>query len=620
MANTVSRAALLVVCVAVAAFAFTLAAGVAPSDRPPVATPAAAGDWQRVEVTALGDPSDVVAYIEGLGGVIELRSHQRVQARLHESRMLELSNARQLLRVEPPAQAVPLQLPTALSLIGVDRWRAAGFTGHEVRVAILDAGFDGYEDALDNTLPSQVVTRSFRGDGAIDAGSDHGTRAAEIVHSVAPGAELYLVNFGTITELSAAVDYLVEQEVGIVSFSLGFIHNGPGDGTGPVDEIVSRSVGAGTLWTVAAGNWSQQHWTGTFTDDDQDSVHEFTSSLQQNSREFSAGDLIIVSLRWDDTWGAACSDYDLELFGPNGSLVRASRHSQDCTGNPVEGMQILAAQSGRYGVRIVRASDDVSRRLDLMLVGSPGRGEALDIFSVGGSLSEPADHPLVLTVGAVSALDPGVVASFSSRGPTVDGRTKPDVLSPAGLAGAVEGGASFAGTSAAAPHVAGLAAMLREAFPSASARDLRVVVSERAVDIIEGGDGAAEGAMSALANLGSLANLGALLPAGADESVLVGGLPPGEGFAPFIYLGPDGYPLRFAHLLVDERRPLAWFNFAVQTQQWLSFFPNAPAFVNSLESVEHGALLFGWFDAPATSGDVAASEEDGAVGIDETQQ
>ena len=374
MANTVSRAGLLAVCVAVVAVALVLAAGVAPSSPSPVVTTAAADEWQRVEVTALGDPSDAVAYIESLGGVIQLRSHQRVQARLRESRMLELSNAPELLRIEPPAQAIVLQLPTALSLIGVDSWRAAGFTGHEVRGAILDTGFDGYEDALDKTLPSQVVTRSFRSDGTIDAGSDHGTRAAEIVHSVAPGAELYLVNFGTITELSAAVDYLLEQEVGIVSFSLGFIHNGPGDGTGPVDDIVSRSVDAGTLWTVAAGNWSQQHWMGTFTDDDQDLVHEFTSSLQQNSREFFAGDLIIVSLRWDDIWGAACSDYDLELFGPNGSLLRASRHSQDCTGNPVEGMQILAAQSGRYGVRIVRAVDDVSRRLDLMFVGSPGRG------------------------------------------------------------------------------------------------------------------------------------------------------------------------------------------------------------------------------------------------------
>ena len=57
---------------------------------------------------------------------------------------------------------------------------------------------------------------------------------------------------------------------------------------------------------------------------------------------FNAGDLITASLRWDDTWGGACADYDIELFSPSGALVRASRDLQDCSGNPVESAQVLA--------------------------------------------------------------------------------------------------------------------------------------------------------------------------------------------------------------------------------------------------------------------------------------
>ena len=46
---------------------------------------------------------------------------------------------------------------------------------------------------------------------------------------------------------------------------------------------------------------------------------------------------------------------DIELFGPEGALVRASRDTQACSGDPVESLQVLATKSGRYAVRIVQA-------------------------------------------------------------------------------------------------------------------------------------------------------------------------------------------------------------------------------------------------------------------------
>lgn len=555
---------------------------------------------QRVEVTALGDPEDVVAYLEALGGVIEVRSQQRIQALVPQHRLPELRAARSVLRIEPPAVMVPLQipflLPSPIEIIGADRWQAAGFSGYGIRVAVIDSGFDGYRQRLGVTLPSEVRVRSFRVDGELEAGTDHGTRAAQIVHQVAPGAELYLLNFSTVTELSAAVDFTIEEGIDIVSFSLGFIHNGPGDGTGPVDEIVSRGVEGGALWAVAAGNWARQHWAGEFRDTDADSLHEFAAGTQQNGRTFEEGDLIIVSLRWDDEWGAACSDYDLELFGPDGSLVRASRQIQDCSGDPVEGLQVLATQAGRYGVRIVQARSEQPRLLDLMVVGSPGRGEQLDIFVEAGSLSEPADHPAVITVGAVLSIGPFAVEPFSSRGPTVDSRPKPDVVSPTGLIGAVEGGAVFAGTSAAAPHVAGAAALIAEAFPQADAGAVREQLMERALDLPPDGPDGASG--DGVVQLGSLTGLGLLLPVGADEARLTGDFPSGEGLALLSYAGPDGYPLRFAHLLTAGREPTGWFRFDVDVQGWEFYIVGAPAWVNDFETVNDGDILMVRLEAP----------------------
>ena len=311
----------------------------------------------RVELVAVrGDVDGAARLVASLGGRVEMTSRGRVQAMVPASAFEALEASRDLVTISRPGLFEPLQLVSATSLIGSDTWNAAGFTGHGVKVAILDAGFAGYETRLGSTLPAEVTVRSFRRDGDIGAGTEHGRRAASVVHSVAPGAELYLVNFSTVTEFSAAVDYLIAEDVDVVSFSLGYIHNGPGDGTGPVNDVVSRGVGAGQAWAVASGNWAQQHWMGTFADRDGDTIHEFANGVEANSHQFSAGDLITVSVRWDELWGAACSDYDLELFGPSGALVRASRSIQNCDDDPVESLQVLATQTGAYALRIIEAA------------------------------------------------------------------------------------------------------------------------------------------------------------------------------------------------------------------------------------------------------------------------
>jgi MYXO-CTERM domain-containing protein len=85
-----------------------------------------------------------------------------------------------------------------------------------------------------------------------------------------------------------------------------------------------------------------------------------------------------------------------------------------------------------------------------------------------GTLSAPADVDGIIALGATN-LD-GVVADFSSRGPTSDGRVKPDLLAPGQGVWMVEPGTineywQRNGTSYATPLAAGVGALLLEAYP-----------------------------------------------------------------------------------------------------------------------------------------------------------
>jgi len=94
----------------------------------------------------------------------------------------------------------------------------------------------------------------------------------------------------------------------------------------------------------------------------------------------------------------------------------------------------------------------------------------------GSGLVAPADGDSVLAIGAVDR--DGAVTSFSSRGPTADGRPKPDFVAMGLGVQSVSyadpfGFATYNGTSFAAPIVAGLCAILLENHPEWSPVDVR---------------------------------------------------------------------------------------------------------------------------------------------------
>ncbi len=94
------------------------------------------------------------------------------------------------------------------------------------------------------------------------------------------------------------------------------------------------------------------------------------------------------------------------------------------------------------------------------------------------SLVIPADNEKALSVGAVECHSPFSIDLRSSRGPTADGRTKPDLVAPTGVTTVSRRG--FEGTAAAASHVAGACALVTEAYPLWTPAEIKTFLEEKA--------------------------------------------------------------------------------------------------------------------------------------------
>jgi len=367
----------------------------------------------------------------------------------------------------------------AVATTGASAWHQAGFTGAGVKVGVLDLGFDGYKDLLGKTLPERVTVKSFVSGQNVDQSDEvHGTACAEIIHAMAPDAELYLAYYnGSETGLGRAVEWLVSQNVQIISHSANGLV-GPMDGTGSQSQLVDEVVSKGILWVNSSGNYAAEHYRFTFNDQNGDGKHVFPDGSQALLYNPPSEDARIV-LNWDDWGHDATEDYDLYLYDANGKLIAASEESQQgqAGDRPVEAIRMSAPKQKSYYIVIV--AKQVTRPAVFNLFALDGR---LGYYSAEYSLGTPGDAHSALTVGAVgwrnNRLEP-----FSSQGPTTDNRLKPEITAPDGVATQSYRPRVFSGTSASTPHVAGAAALVMSRFPDLKAADVMAFLTSNAVDM-----------------------------------------------------------------------------------------------------------------------------------------
>jgi pSer/pThr/pTyr-binding forkhead associated (FHA) protein/subtilisin family serine protease len=365
-----------------------------------------------------------------------------------------------------------------VSLTGADAWHAAGYTGQSIRVGVLDLGFDGYQDLLGSALPANVTAASFAyGVEPDQTGVDHGTACAEIIHQMAPDAELFLAYYdGSLVSQGMAVEWLLDQGVHIISNSTSGIV-GPMDGSDTAAEQVDQVARQGVLWFNSAGNSAQEHYRGEFTDQDGNGLHEFPDGTEAMGIAPYAPE-IVVALNWND-WQNLTEDYDMFLFDVDGNLVASAEDIQD--GSPGQGaaeiINLNGIPEGVYYVSIKAHDTSWPATFDLYTVGAE-----LEFPVAEHSVCSPADARGSLTVGATQYRDDSL-APYSSQGPTNDGRLKPEISAPAGVTNVTYGSFGFEGTSASTPHVAGAAALLLSAFPDYSREEISAYLQSQALDL-----------------------------------------------------------------------------------------------------------------------------------------
>jgi hypothetical protein len=371
-------------------------------------------------------------------------------------------------------------------------------------------------------LPDPQPVCAFPGAGA------EGTAILEIVHDLAPGAQLSFANADTDLAFARAVNFLASTN-DIVMDDLGFFGDAY-DGTSFVSANTAAALNNPTFpiraYFTSVGNAADEHYYGAYQDSGTDGsavaavsspghLHLFqqnagtTDVLGLGAQPYNVillprGGEVVIFLSWDDPMGRSANNYDLYLVErTTGRIVASSTDLQRGAQDPIEfidyvnngstGMFEILVQNVRNaaqpknlnlfsfepecaadGPRVLSGTRHERHNYNTpafsVTAQSDAGGSPVSVVSVGAICSASVNASNVFRTNpndSCNDITNSTLEFFSSRGPTLDGRQKPDVSAIDGvsISGAGGFGSIFFGTSAAVPHVAAIAALAAQSAP-----------------------------------------------------------------------------------------------------------------------------------------------------------
>jgi hypothetical protein len=406
--------------------------------------------------------------------------------------------------------------------------RATGVTGKGVTVGVISDGDQHIADSQKSgDLPQNIWNDPKDAGGknnfSIASTGDEGTAMMEIVYDLAPGVDR-LGFCGPQTSMDFITcldDFKTSISPKVIVDDLGF----PGGAMFSDDDfmtaIASFAKDNPSIHLVtAAGNDGTGFWQGdwapmpvstTVNGIFYTQAQNFDASGSPNPYlhiQGNTGDTLSYVVEWADPWNDGTkkndpNDYDVVVFdsntgsgipvacnqginiGPTGNGTKCNQHNTSSTTSPgptpVQGNSWTASQTDYY-LEVFYSHGNPSAHIKILVFDNQASQVQLTPSTEGSIYGHAALADSVeTTAGAIFSGDLSL-QSFSSTGPVEMGTTgqtithvmKPDFVAPDGVDVTGAGGfqTPFFGTSAAAPHIAGLMALMLSGYPGQSPYNL----------------------------------------------------------------------------------------------------------------------------------------------------
>ncbi|GMM72309.1 S8 family serine peptidase [Alteromonas gracilis] len=406
-------------------------------------------------------------------------------------------------------------------------------SGMGTRVAILDSGLDYTHAAVGGPGTAEAFAEAtadladtpawpignviggfdfFNGDPDPMDNNNHGTHVAHSVLGVAPDAQVYAYTVcdqscpgaAQLAGLEASMDPNgdgdISDRVDVINMSLG------GDfGTnrgGAVGELIDKAVELGVVVAISAGNDGPTPFIvgGPSTTTNALSVgamtHPTTESAEVSATlgaeeitaiaaafnpepEFSVDSTTPIVYAESETNATGCVAYTTDL---SDSIALIDRGGCAFT------TKVLNAQAA--GADFVVVANNVAGDGAFTMGGTPESeviiNSVMISFEDGNTLkSAIAENTATYAFSSELFVKAGAIATFTSRGPSVDGLLKPEITAPGtaidtALVGTGDGTSPISGTSFSSPITAGALSLLAEAFPRRNAFELKATLMNNA--------------------------------------------------------------------------------------------------------------------------------------------
>ena len=380
--------------------------------------------------------------------------------------------------------------------------------GNDNSVKILD-------DSADNSL---FLSNQ---DASLD---DEGRAMVQLIHDVAPGANIvFYTAFNGPDDFASGIDELTAAGADIIVDDVVYTEE-PFFQDGVIAQAANRAVENGVAYFSSAGNFGSSSYEAEFRPVTADgfpisglekyTFHDFNPAAEVDITQnftLDPGGSISLSFQWDEPFASAGgkganSDLDIFVLDKDNNIVAVAAES-NIGGDAVELLDFTNSSDRATEYKLLIGQETVAggsppnliKYIDL----SSGTAEA-QYASPSSTIFGHRNASGVETIGASFYQTPTELEPFSSVGTTPilfdrsgtrlsesQVREKPELVAPDGVNTTFfgqtdiddDGLLNFFGTSAAAPHAAGVAALLLEANPQSTPEEIYRAMESTAIDV-----------------------------------------------------------------------------------------------------------------------------------------